>query len=277
MGGDGGRVRWGPGFHHGEVGAVDPSAYDRYLGRWSRLFVPALISAAGIERGDVVLDVATGTGEAVAEVVDVAGSDGLVLGADISIGMLETARARFRGSVPVVATDAAALPLRGESVDAVVCQLGLMFVPDPLRALGEFKRVVRPGRRVAVTVLGTAQQVPIWGALAAALADRLPDQRVELYRSFALADPVVLGDLFASAAFDDVSVREERRMAVFETFEDYWGPIETGVGMLPHAYAALSELDRDGVRADVERRLLRHQSGDGLQLGIVVILAVGRR
>jgi SAM-dependent methyltransferase len=275
--GERGRVRWRPGFHEGEVDRVDLSAYDRYLGRWSRLFVPALIAAAEIEPGDVVLDVATGTGEAAAAVVAVAGSDALVVGADISIGMLETARERLRGDARVVAADGGAMALRGESVDAVVCQLGLMFMPDPLGALVEFNRVVRPGGRVAVTVLGTAERVPIWGALAAALADRLPDQQAELYRSFALADRAMLQDLFTVAGFHDVSVSEERRIAVFETFEDYWQPIEAGVGMLPHAYAALAEPDRRRVRAEVARRLRQYHSGDGLELGIVVILAVGRR
>jgi ubiquinone/menaquinone biosynthesis C-methylase UbiE len=272
-----GRVRWGLGFHDGEGGRVDLSAYDRYLGRWSRLFVPAMIAAAGIEPGDVVLDVATGTGEAAVAAVAAAGPDGLVVGADISIGMLETARARLRGGVPVVATDGGALALRGESVDAVVCQLGLMFMPDPLGALVEFKRVVRPGRRLAVTVLDTAEQIPMWGVLAAALADRFPDQRSEVYRPFALADREMLQDMFTVAGFDDVSVSEEFRIAAFDTFEEYWQPIEAGVGMLPHLYAALAETDRRNVRAEVEGRLRQHHSGNGFELGIVVIIAGGRR
>ena len=276
-GGDRARVRWGPGFHHDEVGAVDLSAYDNYLGRWSRLFVPLLVAAARVEPGDLVLDVATGTGEAAAEIVDVAGSGGLVLGADISIGMLKTANARFHGDVAVVATDGAALALREASVDAVVCQLSLMFMPDPIRALAEFKRVVRPGSRVAVTVLGTAEQVPLWGAFAAALTDRLPDQSADLHRSFALADPVRLADLMTDAGYHEVSVRVHRRIALFETFEHYWQPVEDGVGMLPQAYRALSAVDRRTVRDEVQRRLRQHRSAQGLELGIVVILAVGRR
>ena len=137
-----------------------------------------------------------------------------------------------------------------------------MFLPDPSRALVEFRRVVRPNGRIAVTVLGTAEQVPIWGALAAALAERLPEQRVDLYRSFSLADPIVLNGVFTAAGFRDVSISEERRTATFATFADYWEPIEAGVGMLPHAYAALTGPDRRRVRHDVERRLRQHNSAD---------------
>jgi SAM-dependent methyltransferase len=273
--GDGRHVRWERGYHDGGLAAVDPLAYDRYLGRWSRLFLPALITAAGIEPGDVVLDIATGTGEAAAQVVDVLGAAGLVVAVDVSIGMLETTRARFADTVRVVAADGGALALRDASVDVVVCQLGLMFMSDPLGALVEFKRVVRPARRVAVTVLGTAEQTPIWGALAAALTERLPEQGTELHRSFACADPVALVDMFDVAGFREVVVTEERRIATFATFADYWQPIEAGVGMLPHAYLSLSEADRRTVRRDVERRLRHHRSGTALELPIAMFIAVG--
>jgi hypothetical protein len=47
--------------------------------------------------------------------------------------------------------------------------------------------------------------------------------------------------------------------------------------MLPHVYAALAETDRRNVRAEVEGRLRQRQRGNGFELGIVVILAGGRR
>src|SRR5215469_18611775 len=58
------RTRFGSGLHAAPGRAVDTLAYDRYLGRWSRLFVPALIAAAEVSAGHRVLDVATGPGEA---------------------------------------------------------------------------------------------------------------------------------------------------------------------------------------------------------------------
>jgi len=72
-------------------------------------------------------------------------------------------------------------------------------------------------------------------------------------------------------------VHEHRRIARFETFEDYWRSFESGVGMLPHAYRGLTEPDRRIVRRRVERRLRPDRSGDGLDLMITVQLAVGHR
>ena len=58
------KVNFEPGFHAARGRAVDTSAYDRYIGRWSRLFVPAVLAAAEVALGYRVLDISTGTGEA---------------------------------------------------------------------------------------------------------------------------------------------------------------------------------------------------------------------
>jgi ribosomal protein L11 methylase PrmA len=53
---------FGTGFHATPTGTVDASAYERFTGRWSRLFIPSVL--ADIAPGSCVLDVSTGTGEA---------------------------------------------------------------------------------------------------------------------------------------------------------------------------------------------------------------------
>ena len=68
--------------------------------------------------------------------------------------MAEKARRRF-GQAPNVSVsveDGQALSFPDESFDAVLCNLGLMFFPDPVRGLSEFRRVLRPGTRAAVSV-----------------------------------------------------------------------------------------------------------------------------
>jgi SAM-dependent methyltransferase len=74
---------------------VDGSAYAQYIGRWSGLFVPALVAAAEIKRGNRVLDVVTGTGEAAQLALSHIGDSGLVVGSDISPAMLDEARSRL--------------------------------------------------------------------------------------------------------------------------------------------------------------------------------------
>src|SRR5215468_7844979 len=104
-------VNFGPGFHAAVGRHVDRSAYDRYVGAWSRLFVPVVLAAAEVATADRILDVATGPGEAAAMALAQVGPAGLVVGADISLAMLAAAHTRFAGSRfrPVVA-DGQALP-----------------------------------------------------------------------------------------------------------------------------------------------------------------------
>jgi ubiquinone/menaquinone biosynthesis C-methylase UbiE len=140
-------VNFGSGLHTAPGRAVDTWAYERYIGLWSRLFVPAVLAATEISGGDRVLDVATGPGEAASMAVSAVEHSGFVVGADISWAMLQTARDRLHNAaLRPVATDGQALAFRDGSFDAVVCQLGLQFFPGPARGAVEFRRVLRPGR-----------------------------------------------------------------------------------------------------------------------------------
>ena len=144
----------GPGFHAPAGKSVDSLAYERWTGRWSRMFVPMAIAAAQVASGDLVLDVSTGTGEAALVALQAIGASGLVIGVDIAPAMLTGARERLNDpSFWPVAADGQALPFKDASFDAVVCQLGLQFFPDPARGLTEFRRVLRSGASVGVCVI----------------------------------------------------------------------------------------------------------------------------
>src|SRR5262249_43034237 len=184
-----------------------------------------------------VLDVATGTGEAALMALSIVGASGCVIGADIAPAMLAGARARVH--VPwfwPVAADGQALPFRDASFDSVLCQLGLQFFPNPALGLVEFRRVLRSGGSVAVCVISTPDRAPMWGILADALSRFLPALRHILYLSFSLDDPTRLEGLLTGAGFRDIRVEREQREDVTESFNEYWDPIEAGIGSIPQSY-----------------------------------------
>jgi ubiquinone/menaquinone biosynthesis C-methylase UbiE len=128
--------------------------YDRAFAHVSTHFAPFLLRAAHLAPGMRVLDIATGTGLAAEPALAVVGPAGHVTAADVSPSMVEKARARL-GKAPnssVSTEDGQALSFADMSFDAVLCSLGLMFFPDPVRGLSEFHRVLRPGGRGAISV-----------------------------------------------------------------------------------------------------------------------------
>ena len=270
---------FGRGLHAAPGRAVSASAYERYLGRWSRLSVPDLLGAAEVVRGHRVLDVAAGTGEAAAMSIPVVGDTGFVVGADISLEMVTSARIRLDAPFfwPVNA-DGQSLPFRDGAFDAVVCQLGIQFFPDPAAGLAEFRRVVRSGGIVAVCVNSIPDRLPMWGHLRDVLDRYLTqEQRAILDMSWSLADRNRLDGLFRTAGFRNVRVEQIRREGTIDGFEDYWGPIEEGIGQIPQVYHALDEADRRSVREQVHARLARYETEDGkLTMGVEVLIGSGR-
>jgi ubiquinone/menaquinone biosynthesis C-methylase UbiE len=271
------RVHFGSGLHTAAGQPVDASAYEQYLGRWSRLFVPAVLAAAEVTGGDRVLDVATGPGEAALIAMSKVTPAGRVIGADISPAMLTAARAQLgEGAFQPVAMDGQALAFRDGSFDAVVCQLGLQFFPDPARGLAEFRRVLHVGRCTAVCVISTPDRAPMWGVLAEALSRHLPEQREVLHLTFALADTERLAHLLRMAGFRDVRVTRETRQGTIASFDDYWAPIEAGTGQIPQAYLALPESRRRAVREEVQARLEEFEYGGRLVMSVEMLIGAGR-
>jgi demethylmenaquinone methyltransferase/2-methoxy-6-polyprenyl-1,4-benzoquinol methylase len=140
------------------------------LDRWWRRLVTAAVAARPGER---ILDLATGTGTS-AEPLASTGAD--VTGCDFSLGMLQEGRRRGAGAagVRLVAGDALALPFRDACFDAVTCSFGLRNVVDPLRALGELRRVTRPGGRLVLVEFSHPRWPPFRRLYLAYLLAALP-------------------------------------------------------------------------------------------------------
>src|SRR3954466_7821281 len=198
------------------------AGYDRAFAPVTTHFVPFLLRAAHITPGMRVLEIATGTGLAAEAVLNVVGRTGHVTAADLSTAMVEKARGRL-GNVPNAALaveDAQALSFPNESFDAVTCSLGLMFFPDPSRGLAEFRRVLRPGGRAAVSV-NTVPERSYNGRINVVVARFVPSLTEATARTFALGDPAHLRSLFAQAGFVDIDTHTEKHKFVLPSFDDY--------------------------------------------------------
>ncbi len=114
--------------------------------RWRK----AVAATVGAEAGQLVLDLAAGTGTS-SRVFTSAGAR--CVACDFSLGMLRVGAARqadAAASLRFVAGDALALPFAAGTFDAVTISFGLRNVADTGQALGELLRVTRPGGKLVV-------------------------------------------------------------------------------------------------------------------------------
>ena len=118
----------------------------------------------------------------------------------------------------------------------------------------------------------------MWGNLADAMAQYLTDnQREVLATNWSLSDPSRFEALFRDAGFQDIRVEQVRREGTVDGFDDYWAPIEEGVGQMPQVYLALNETDRRSVREEVRARLAQYESTDGkLTMSVEMVIGSGR-
>jgi SAM-dependent methyltransferase len=125
------------------------------LYRWQRprLELPPLVlDLAGLRGGETVADVGCGNGMYLAELAR-RGHAGPVLGIDLSAGMLHAARSRAPAAGLAVG-DADALPLRDDASDLTLAMHMLYYLPRPLTAVRELRRITRAGGQVLVVLNG---------------------------------------------------------------------------------------------------------------------------
>ncbi len=194
----------------------DGAAWRRWnptLDRWYGEVTRQMLDLARIQQGERILDVAAGAGEPAVSAAERVGPGGYVLATDISEGIVELALqvARERGlkQIEARAMDGENLDLPDASFDAVLCRLGLMYMPHPVTALREWRRALRAGGRVAVVVFSTPDRNS-WGAMPASIIRRraqLPPPVAGQPGPFSLGGAGVLESVFRQAGFANPEVR----------------------------------------------------------------------
>jgi ubiquinone/menaquinone biosynthesis C-methylase UbiE len=253
------------------------AGYDRSVGEMTRRIVPSLLRAADLTPGMRVLDIASGTGLAAKAALAAVGPTGHVTAADISPAMVTKARQRLDGlpNVSFAIEDGQQLSFDDASFDAVVCNMGLMYFPDPARGLAESCRVLRPGGRLAGSVFTRADRALVGGLVRAAVARRDPAKAAEAAHFYSAGEERRLRALFEAAGLREVETATETLRFAYADFADFFGGVERGEGAMGQEYTALPEDVRRAIREEVRREV--GDTGGPIEVEVEIRFASGRR
>jgi len=231
--------------------------YERDVDRRFGSVVEGVVQRAGLQPGEQVLDLGTGTGQVALRAASLVGPAGHVTGVDISGEMLALARARAVAlglrNVQFREGRAEAIPGDSSGCDVLLASLSLMYVIDRAAAAREIARVLRPGGRfVAAVWAGPAECDIVWFQQTA--GSFAPPSPVPGVSPGALADT---GPFLKQLADVGVDVRVDTEVLGFDVddFASAWD-ILAGV-----TAAALAPERREAAKAAV--RDVMWPSGDG--------------
>jgi SAM-dependent methyltransferase len=215
-----------------------------------------------LQDGDRVLDIACGTGIAARVAVQRFPNLAGIVGVDLNSGMLDVARENMPATpIPIEwhQANACELPLPDHQFDVILCQHGLQFIPDKLKALAEMRRVLAPNGRLALLVW--SEPTPYQASLAEALARHVSESAsTSCLAPFSLRDAVAIQKLLDEAKFRVTGMKKlmlMRRLPAsvldFAAGQPYARDVE-----------AAPEKARAAIERDVQAALTSYEVNDGV-------------
>ena len=219
-----------------------PAIYDRHLGPLLfRPYAEEVGRRAAKLKAERILETAAGTG-LVTEVLLQACPAAQIVATDLNQAMLDQAAQRLRSDrLRLLAADAQHLPFGNAEFDLVVCQFGLMFMPDKVGANREAYRVLQRGGRYLLIIWNGLDHNPVSRIIGRRIAAMFPDDPPSfLARTpFGYSDPARIEHDLLAAGFTDIE---------FETVA-----LASAPGTVPDD-AAIGIVQGTPLKAEIEER-----------------------
>ena len=250
--------------------------YHRFFGAITTRVTEQLLDAAKVDRGRRVLDVASGPGY-VAAACAVRGAD--VVGVDVAAAMVALAR-RLRPEIDFRQADAERLPFADGTFDAVLANFLILHVGRPEQIAAELARVLRPGRKLALSTWDLPGRARLLGVLVDAVAEVGVEPPADVPTGppiFRFADEAEFTRLLGDAGLGDIDVRTVAFTHRFAGRDALWTGLLGGTVRTQAVVLAQPEDVQARIRAAFDRLVRPYATKDGLEIPVSIKLASGRK
>jgi len=254
-----------------------------FIDQWLGAATEAMLDMANIHTGNRVLDVAAGAGGQTLAAARRVGSTGYVLATDISANILEFAASNARAAgltnVETRVLDGENLDVAPESFDAVISRVGLIYFPDQQKALGDMRRALKPGGRVAAIVYTTAENNKFFSLPVSIIRRRaqLPPPLPGQPGPFSLGTPGLLEEAYRQAGFRAIQTRTLAAPLHMASADECVRFERESFGALHQMLAGVNEAERELVWQEITNELRQFEGPGGFEGPCDMLIAVGTR
>jgi ubiquinone/menaquinone biosynthesis C-methylase UbiE len=240
-----------------------------YEAYWQKQLYPAqqkLLQLANIKSGDKIIDIACGTGLVSFPAAEQAGEKGFVMANDISDKMVETgtaiAKEKNLSNISFQRMDAEELDVEDNSYDIALCALGLMYFPDPLKAIKEMYRLLKPGAHAVAAVWGQRKNCG-WADVFEIVDRRVASEVCPMF--FNLGNEGVLQQYMSVGGFKNISIERINTVLNYSSAEEACGAAFLG-GPVALAYSKFSDDTKKEVNKEYIESIKPFKNMDSYQI-----------
>ena len=241
------------------------------INAWLEPATEIMLDQAGVVAGNRVIDIAAGDGGQSISAAMRVGSRGEVLATDIAPKFVELANAVARrmglSQLNAEVMDAESLTLPDDHYDAAISRLGLMYLPDLQKGLGEIKRVLQPGGRASAIVFTTAEKAPFFSIPVSLIRKKrgLSPPEPGLPGPFSLGSPGILAENFRKAGFGDIHEQVIEAPLRFASAGECVQWRREASGTMQQMLSGLDENSKSEIWKEIVSAMEKYESSDGFE------------
>jgi ubiquinone/menaquinone biosynthesis C-methylase UbiE len=241
-----------------------------------------LVRELAPQPGDTILELAAGPGDTGHQAAGSIGDDGHLISSDFSPEMVEVARRRGAAlglrNAEYRVMDAERLELGDDSVDGVVCRFGYMLMADPVAALSETRRVLRPGGTLTLATWRGPEQNP-WISVAGRVLvghGHMAPPEPGAPGMFTMATDERVTSLLEAAGFEHVRIEDVPVLMVYGSMDEYVSLASDTGGSFAKAFRDARAEERATMTREIADGFASYAVDGGFELPGLALVAVAR-